>query len=91
MQSNVVFMTNIEDNTKLERSKPYKYSVKSWSKWCDKNNVQFFILDQYIFDTNYMIPNWYKLYVFELLENQEIDYDQIAQLAKKHKSGGRGN
>tara|TARA_Y100000310_G_C20691489_1_gene822560 strand:- start:1881 stop:2642 length:762 start_codon:yes stop_codon:yes gene_type:complete len=78
MQSNVVFMTNIEDNTKLERSKPYKYSVKSWSKWCDKNNVQFFILDQYIFDTNYMIPNWYKLYVFELLENQEIDYDQIA-------------
>ena len=74
MQSNVVFMTNIEDNTKLERSKPYKYSVKSWSKWCDKNNVHFFILDQYIFDTNYMIPNWYKLYVFELLENQEIDY-----------------
>lgn len=71
-------MTNIRDESKLDRSEPYKYSVKSWKHWCEKNDVEFFMLDQYIFDTNYMIPNWYKLYVFDLLDNNDIDYNQIA-------------
>jgi hypothetical protein len=75
---NVIFMTNIRDESKLDRSEPYKYSVKSWKYWCEKNNVEFFMLDQYMFDTNYMIPNWYKLYVFDLLDNNDIDYNQIA-------------
>ena len=75
---NVVFMVNIEYKDKPNRSKPYKYSIKSWSKWCKKNDVEFFILDQYIFEPDYMIPNWYKLYVFDLLENGDIEYDQIA-------------
>ena len=36
---NVIFMTNIRDESKLDRSEPYKYSVKSWKYWCEKNNV----------------------------------------------------
>ena len=65
---NIVFMTSIKDNNRIERSKTYEYSVKSWSNWCDKNDAELFILDEYIFDQNYMKPNWYKLYVFDLLE-----------------------
>jgi len=75
---NIVFMTSIKDDSRLERSKPYEYSVKSWSNWCEKNDAELFVLDEYIFDPNYMKPNWYKLYVFDLLENQGIEYNQIA-------------
>ncbi len=78
MQSNVVFMINIKDEKRLERSKPYDYSVKSWEKWCEKNNCELFILDEYLYEPDYLIPNWYKLYVFDLLENEGVDYDQIA-------------
>ena len=47
MSKNVVFMLNITmENSSLDgdrwlsnRSDPYLYSVKSWQKWCDKNNA----------------------------------------------------
>ena len=39
---NVVFMMDIdiggEGRWASDRSKPYKYSVASWRKWCDKND-----------------------------------------------------
>ena len=44
---NIVFMTNIKDNKRIDRSKPYEYSVKSWKTWCEKNNVEFFMLDEF--------------------------------------------
>ena len=70
-------MTNIKDKNRSERSQPYEYSMNSWSKWCNKNNCELFVLDNYIFEPDYMKPNWYKLYVFDLLENENIDYNQI--------------
>lgn len=70
-------MTCIKDESKPERSQPYELSIKSWSDWCDKNNHEFFVLDQFIFDPIYMRPNWYKLYVFDLLEENNIEYDNV--------------
>ena len=77
IMSNIIFMTNIENQSKKDRVKPYKYSVSSWKQWASKNDCEFFMLENYIFEPDYMKPNWYKLYVFELLENQNVDYDQI--------------
>jgi hypothetical protein len=74
---NIVFMVNIKNNDNPTRVKPYEYSIKSWEKWCEKNDAELFILEERIFEPDYMRLNWYKLYVFDLLENENIDYNQI--------------
>ena len=74
---NVVFMVNIHEEGNEHRSNPYQYSIKSWSKWCKINNCKLFTLTQRIYDKNIMNPNWHKLFVFDLLENEGINYDQI--------------
>ena len=38
MSKNIVFIVNITDSAKQSRTNPYQYSIKSWSKWCQKNN-----------------------------------------------------
>ena len=44
---NVVFMPyiNLGDN----RNESYDLSVKSWKKWCDKNDVDLFVWDELVF------------------------------------------
>ena len=70
-------MVNIKSNKKLNRTTPYEYSIKSWKKWADKNNCELFILEDWVYDESIINPNWHKLLVFDLLENNEIDYNQI--------------
>lgn len=73
---NVIFMINVIHN---ERSKSMSYnnSIKSWQKWATKNNAELFILDSAIADIDYMLPQWYKMYVFDLLDNSNIKYNKI--------------
>jgi len=75
--SNVVFMVNIKNQNVPTRVTPYQYSINSWRNWCEKNDSELFVLDEYIYEPDYLRPNWYKLYVFDLLENSGIEYDQI--------------
>ena len=77
MQSNIVFMIKIKNEGNEDRSKPYEYSVKSWKQWASKNNAEVFILDQRVYESDVMNPNWHKLLVFDLLESNNIDYNQI--------------
>lgn len=59
------------------RNQKHEWSVKSWQKWCEKNNCELFVLDQPLYEIEYMAPQWYKSFVFDVLEANEIDYDQI--------------
>ena len=78
MSKNIVFIVNIKEaGEKSYRSKPYEYSVKSWDKWCKKNNHELFILEERIYPKNIMNPNWHKMFVFDLLESNQIKYDQV--------------
>ena len=78
MSNNIVFIVNIkEKDDKKDRSIPYHYSVKSWAKWCKKNNHQLFVLEERIYPKEIMNANWHKLFAFDLLEANEIPYDQI--------------
>ena len=76
MKKNVVFLINIVSN---EHSKNQRYdlAVKSWKDWADKNNHETLVLTEQIADLDYMRPNWYKLYAFDLLDSMDIEYDQI--------------
>ena len=71
---NIIFQVNI----KGKRHRPeFDLSTQSWKKWADKNNCEVLILDQFIRDENEMKANWQKWYIFDLLEANEIEYDQI--------------
>ena len=74
---NIVFIVNLPESKKQGRNTPYHYSVKSWEKWCDKNNHLLFVLDQRIHEEDFMNANWHKIYALELLDANEIDYDQV--------------
>lgn len=75
MKKNIVFIVKIEGES--ERSNPYHLSVESWKKWCKKNDCELFVLTKRIYDSTIMNCNWHKLFVFDLLDNEGIEYDQI--------------
>tara|TARA_R110002020_G_scaffold46024_9_gene131227 strand:- start:4270 stop:5052 length:783 start_codon:yes stop_codon:yes gene_type:complete len=72
---NVVFMPyiNLGDN----RNESYDLSVKSWKHWCDKNDVDLFVWDDLVFPIERMKITWQRYYLFDILESNEIDYNQV--------------
>ena len=77
MKSNIVFLTAITFPGQEHRSEPYEYGIKSWSTWCKKNNCELFVLDEPIFEPEYCKPNFYRYWAFDLLDANDIEYDQI--------------
>ena len=80
MSKNVVFLPAIVVEGNESRSAPYKYGIDSWKKWCDKNNVELFILDQLIYPIDYMKITWQRYMIHELLEANNIEYDQVLMM-----------
>mgnify|MGYP003122545075 FL=1 len=80
---NVVFMTAM---VKAPDVLDYtEWCYKTWEYWCKKNNVELFILEDEIKpkgDGTYKVPGmkptWQRWYVHEVLEANEIEYDQVA-------------
>tara|TARA_Y100000592_G_C5454250_1_gene310438 strand:- start:69 stop:806 length:738 start_codon:yes stop_codon:yes gene_type:complete len=68
---NVVFSVSIGD------SPEYNLSQQSWARWCEKNDVELFILDQEIKPKEEMFYNFQRYYMFHLLESSGIDYDGV--------------
>lgn len=77
MKKNIVFIPAVTVPGSESRSKTYDYGLKSWSKWCEKNNAELFVLDQLLYPSDVMKITWQRYYVFDLLEENNIDYDQI--------------
>ena len=84
-KKNVVFIVDIElKGTQKDvgrwaksRSNPYKFAIKSWDKWCKKNNCELFVLNEEVLPHSTMPVSWQRYYVFDLLEASGIDYDQV--------------
>ena len=64
---------NLGDN----RNESYDLSVKSWKHWCDKNDVDLFVWDDLVFPIERMKITWQRYYLFDILESNEIDYNQV--------------
>ena len=77
MSKNIVFLVNLSETKKEGRNQPYKYSAYSWKKWCDKNDCELFVLEDRIYPEDFMNANWHKVFVFQLLDENKIDYNQI--------------
>lgn len=72
---NIVFIPNIDLGN--GRSGPYHYSVKSWQKWCDKNEVTLIEWKNPIMDVNKFKVTLQRWWVLDILEHNDIDYNQV--------------
>ena len=85
MKKNVVLIPWIEREEavnssgigRADRTKGYKYGVDSWKQWCEKHDVEFFLMDTLLVPESEMVITWQRWYVLEILENNGIDYDQV--------------
>jgi len=86
MKKNIVFMMDIDlegkGNYRSERYSssrrlPYEYSKKSWKQWCKNNNAELFVLEDLLLPMEEMKICWQRYYLFDILEANNIDYDQI--------------
>ena len=71
---NIIFIPYIQRD---ERGKTYDYSIKSWQHFCDKNDCELFLLEDLLFPFDEVKITWQRYYVFDLLEANNIDYDQV--------------
>ena len=75
MSKNVVVITAVKGEVDIS----YKdLCLNTWRHWCNRHDVELFILDTEIMDTNYMKPTWQRWYVFDILKSNDIDYNQVA-------------
>ena len=78
---NIVFMLNIKAKNDgvltRDHASAFDYGVKSWKKWCDKNDCELFVLNELLLDNDKMGICWQRYYLFDILEANEIEYNQI--------------
>jgi uncharacterized protein YlaN (UPF0358 family) len=78
---NIVFMMDIdlagEGRYASTRRLPYQYSIKSWEKWCEKNDCELFVLTDLLLPKEQMAICWQRYYLFDILDANDIKYDQI--------------
>ena len=78
---NIVFTMDIdlagEGRYASTRRLPYQYSIKSWEKWCEKNDCELFVLTDLLLPKEQMNICWQRYYLFDILEANNIQYDQI--------------
>lgn len=72
---NIVFIPNVDLGN--GRNQPYHYSIKSWQKWCDKNNAQLIEWKDVITDPNHLKVTLQRYWVHDILQHNGIDYDQV--------------
>lgn len=77
MKKNIVFIPAIVVAGNESRSATYNYGLESWERWCRNNNCELFILDQLLAPIEDLKITWQRYYVFDLLEANNINYDQI--------------
>ena len=74
LMNNVVFIPAIKIS---ERGSSYDYSIDSWKQWCNKNKCELLVLDELLYPIDYMKITWQRYYLFDILESNNIEYDQI--------------
>ncbi len=74
---NIILLINIKNPNRPNRDDFYGLSIESWKRWATNNNSQVMVLDEPIVPIDEMTPIIQRHYVFQLLENEVIEYDQI--------------
>ena len=67
----------IDYKTGEATKKEYQYSIDSWKKFCDKNECELIIMEEPVLPVQDMHIIWQRYYLFDMLDANEMDYDQI--------------
>jgi hypothetical protein len=76
MKSNVVFITNL--STDYDNIDYSTYCINTWKYWCERNQAELIVLDTPITDTEYMKATWQRWYALDILQGNDIEFDQVA-------------
>jgi len=80
MKKNILFFTSLKANDpNLDAYK--EWSLLTWKYYAKKYDLDIFILDQPLCDTELMRPTWQRWYVYDLLEASGYNIDDIGQVA----------
>ena len=82
---NIIFIPNIKLDNSVEngryqgRSNSYHYSIKSWQNWAKKQNTDIEVIEwtDPIFDPKIFPIIYQREWIFDILEHNNIEYDQI--------------
>jgi len=83
---NIVFIPYIKRDQSITKSSSighagrhngYEYGIDSWKKWCDKNNCELYVMTDLLLPETEMLITWQRWYVLEILEHNDIKYDQV--------------
>ena len=55
-----------------------EFCLNTWKYWTKKNNVDLIVFNDPIEDVNHMKPTWQRWYVWELLKENNLEYDKVA-------------
>ena len=82
MSKNIIFLTAVDIPSIRNKRKDYKpecfqYGIKSFQNWAKDKNVEVVVFDEFLYPHEDMKINFQRYYVFDILEHNNIDYDQI--------------
>ena len=77
MKKNILFFTALKANDP-NMNAYQEWALKSWTWYAKKYDLEMFILTEPLYDTEWMRPTWQRWYVYDLLEANDIEYNQVA-------------
>lgn len=77
MANNILFFTALKANDPNMMAYQ-EWSLKTWNYYCKKYDCKLIVLQDPLYDTEWMRPTWQRWHVYEILEHNNIEYDQIA-------------
>jgi len=77
MQKNAIFFIELAQGHDLSYS---EYCYKSWEWWARKHGVEMLVLRDPLLDPKIMPATWQRYRLFEILEENSLEFDQIAMI-----------
>ena len=77
MKQNILFFTALKANDPNMMAYQ-EWSLKTWQYYADKYGHRLIVLKDALYDTEWMRPTWQRWYVYDILEHNNIEYDQVA-------------
>jgi len=77
MANNILFFTALKANDPNIMAYQ-EWSLKTWNYYSKKYDCKLIVLQDPLYDTEWMRPTWQRWHVYEILEHNNIEYYQIA-------------
>ena len=74
MSKNIVFIIAVKKDGQLKPE--YEIGIESWRRWCKKNDVDLFLLEEPILSMDDMHIIWQRYFLFDIYDANKIRANQ---------------